>query len=68
FNTAKANWDTFNKELETAIQNSQTLQDMDQISDPRKADSMDLLLGNNTELEQQLEEIGKAITQAILSD
>ncbi|KAF7569242.1 hypothetical protein PtrM4_116570 [Pyrenophora tritici-repentis] len=26
---------------------------------------MDLLLGNNTELEQQLEEIGKAITQAI---
>ncbi|KAF7574104.1 hypothetical protein PtrM4_057270 [Pyrenophora tritici-repentis] len=65
FNTAKANWDTFNKELETAIQNSQTLQDMDQISDPRKADLMDLLLGNNTELEQQLEEIGKAITQAI---
>ena len=65
FNTAKADWDTFNKELETAIQNSQTLQDMDQISDPRKADLMDLLLGNNTELEQQLEEIGKAITQAI---
>jgi ribonuclease HI len=65
FNTTKANWPTFNDKLEIAINNNNTLQQMDNLSDPRKADSKRLLLEEDNELKKQLEDIGLAITLVI---
>lgn len=67
FNTAKANWPAFNKELERAINNNSTLQQMNNLGDPRKADSKRILLKEDNELTKQLEDIGLAITQVIQS-
>ncbi|KAH8621141.1 hypothetical protein IG631_24195 [Alternaria alternata] len=67
FNTAKANWSAFNKGLERAINNNSTLQQMDNLGDPRKADSRRILLEEDNELTKQLEDIGLAITQVIQS-
>ena len=62
YNTKKADWTRFNQELEIAIGNSQTLQNINEINDPRKRDSKNLLLDQDNELAQQLEEIGNVVT------
>jgi ribonuclease HI len=65
FNTAKADWTTFESELKIAIKDNSTLQQMDNLSDPRKVDVKRLLLEEDNELKEQLEDIGQAITRVI---
>ncbi|KAH7556799.1 hypothetical protein BM1_06233 [Bipolaris maydis] len=65
YNTKKADWDLFREELDRAIQNNVALQSINQIHQPRKADSRNLLLGQDNELKLQLDTIGDAITLVI---
>ena len=65
YNTKRADWDLFREELGKAIQSNPALQSLDQINQPRKADSRNLLLGQDKELKLQLEAIGTAITLVI---
>ena len=65
YNTKRADWELFQEELRRAIQNDVTLQALDQINQPRKVDSRNLLLDKDQELKQQLEAIGQAITLVI---
>jgi hypothetical protein len=65
YNIKRANWLLFQEELATAIQGNAVLQSLDQINSPRKADSRNLLLGQDQQLKLQLEAIGEAITLVI---
>ncbi|KAH7556274.1 hypothetical protein BM1_05708 [Bipolaris maydis] len=65
YNTKRADWDLFREELGKAIQSNAALQSLDQIHQPRKADSRNLLLGQDNKLKLQLDAIGEAITLVI---
>ena len=65
YNTKRADWDLFREELGKAIQSNLALQSLDQINQPRKADSRNLLLGQDNELKLQLDAIGEATTLVI---
>ena len=65
YNTKRADWDLFREELGKAIHSNPALQSLDQISQPREADSRNLLLGQDNELKLQLDAIGTAITLVV---
>lgn len=65
YNTKRADWDRFSEELGKAIQSNLALQSLDQINQPGKSDSRNLLLGQDNELKLQLEAMGTATTLVI---
>ena len=67
FNCKKADWDLFNNELATAINKSQTLLTLDLIALPSQDACKSLLNNENPALAAQLDEIGQALTDAIIS-
>ena len=67
FNCKKADWDLFNNELATAINKSQTLLTLDLIALPSQDACKSLLNNENPALAAQLDEIGQALTDAIVS-
>ncbi|KAF1934982.1 hypothetical protein EJ02DRAFT_428854, partial [Clathrospora elynae] len=66
FNTQKADWDCFATKLASAVASCPILSSLDSIPLPSAQESKSLLTGVNHALEQQLDQIGEALTNAIV--
>lgn len=66
FNTSKADWDLFSTKLAVAFANRPILSNCGSIPFPSAKSSMALLIGQHPALEQQLDQLGSALTDGIL--